>query len=274
MKIIRLFTIIVTLFALYFLIKWASNPNASPYWTGFGKYDEKISGPRAKTLWDWLDLLIIPIVLGVFGWLFKEAEKENVRKSDEERSQNDTLDAFIKIMTELIIKNSLTKKDSSIETRIIARTRINLAFGSLNAERKGQVLQFLFESGLIDIKPKINLNGSNIKNAILDGIVLSRVEIRGAYMNNSSIKDSNLNESTFTSCDFTNADLSGSLTNNLDLSYTNLTGAKLKNMDLTSINFEGADLTNADLRESNILQSQLDGIFNKNNIKITKSKIK
>jgi uncharacterized protein YjbI with pentapeptide repeats len=249
------------------------NPDTAPFWTGFGKYNEETDGPRAKTLWDWLDLLIIPFVIGILAWSFKEAEKEKATKSEEERAQNETLDSFINIMTELITKYNLANQNSTSETRIIARTRINLAFNNLNSSRKGQVLQFLFESSLIDKSPKIKLLGSNIKNTNLDGIVLNGVEIKGAYFNNSTIKDANLNGAVFTSCDFTEADLSNSLTKNTDLSYTNLTKAKLMNMDLSSVNFEGADLTKANLKGSIIRQEQLDKIFKKQGIIITKSKL-
>jgi uncharacterized protein YjbI with pentapeptide repeats len=273
MKIVRIILIIVFLAAGYFVANWAVRPDVAPIWTGFGKYDEETDGPRAKTLWDWMDLLIIPLAVGILAWSFKEAEKEKANRSEEERSQNESLDSFIKIMTELIIKHNLTNEKSSFESRTIARTRINLAFSNLNKVRKGQVLQFLFESGLIDKTPKINILGADIKGAVLDGIVLSQAEIKGVYFNKASIKSSNLNRTVFTGCDFSGADLSDSLVNETDLSYTNLSRAKLKNMDLTSVNFEGADLTKANLRGSIINQQQLNSIFKKDGIKMTKSKI-
>jgi len=274
MKIIRLFIIIVISIAGIFIFILAINPNESPKWTGFGRHRINEQFSNEKTLWDWLDLLIIPLAIGVLAWSFKESEKEKADKLEDERMQNEGLDSFIKIMTELIIKHNLASTHSTPETRTIARTRINLAFSNLNGTRKGQVLQFLYESGLIDKNPTIKLVGGNIKYAVLDGIVLIESEIKGAYFNEASIKDSNLNDAVFTSCDFTDADLSGSLMRNVDLSYTKLIKAKLKNMDLTSVNFEGANLTNADLRESDISQGQLDSIFLKQGIKTTKSKIR
>lgn len=274
MKIVRFIIFIIILIACCVLFIWAVNPDAAPAWTGFGKYNEITDGHRAKTLWEWLDLLLIPFCVGILAWSFKEAEKEKSSKSEEERSQNETLDSFVNTMTELITKHNLANQNSTLETRIIARTRINLAFSNLNGARKGQVLQFLFESGLIDYSPKINILGGNMKNAILDGIVLSKSEIKGVYFNNATIKETNLNAANFTSCDFTKADLSNSLVTNTNFSYTNLTKSKLKNMDLTSVNFEGANLTKADLRGSKIKQEQLNTILNKVGIKTTKSNIK
>ena len=273
MKIVRIILIIVFIAAGYFVAKWAVRPEVAPTWTGFGKYDEKTNGPRAKTLWDWMDLLIIPLAIGLLAWILKEAEKEKANRSEEERSHNEALDSFIKVMTDLIINHNLTNGNSSFESRTIARTRINLAFSNLNGVRKGQVLQFLFESGKKKKNPKVNILGADIKGAILDGIVLSKAEIKGAYFNDASLKHSNLNGTSFIGSDFSGADLSNSLVKETDLSYTNLSKAKLRNMDLTSVNFEGADLTNANLRGSNINHQQLNAIFKKEGIKITKSKI-
>ncbi len=262
---------------IFFIIAyWAFYPTEAPIETGFDKYNEAKSGPRGKTLWDWMNLLVVPVLIALTAWSFKEIEKRNTQSSERERAQNETLDSFIKIMTELIINNKLISQTPSPESKIIARTRIMLALSNLDRMKKGQVLQFLFESSLINQEPKINLNGGDIKNAVLDGIVLSSSEIKGAYFNKASIKNSNLSNANFTSCNFSEANFSNSLMENTDLSYSNLTSAKLRNINLDSINFEGAVLTKADLRGSSITQNQLDSILdkNKNGIKLTKKLIK
>ena len=243
-----------------------------PAWTGFGESIKDETKEASKTLWDWLDLLIIPVVIGLLGWSFSQAEKAKTKNREEERSENESFESFLQTMTDLIIKNKLHDEPSR-QTLAIARARINVAFNNLNGARKGQVLQFLYESYLIDINPKLKLRGANLKDAVLDEIVLGESEIRGAYFNKASIKDANLKGAILVGCDFTQADLSNSLVKDVDLSYSDLTKAKLKNMDLTSVNFEGVTLTGADLRGSKILRTQLDGIFNKADIKTTKKKI-
>ena len=65
-----------------------------------------------------------------------------------QKNLNDNLDAFFKIMTELITNNELLNDNE--ESSIIARTRTILAFDSLDGVRKGQVLQFLYESDQVD----------------------------------------------------------------------------------------------------------------------------
>ncbi len=159
------------------------------------------------------------------------------------------------------------------QTKAIARSRINIALGQLDGNRKGQVLQFLYESDLIDSPPKLKLLGANFNESVLDNIVLGDSEIRAAHFQGASIKDSNLKRIVLNSCNLSNADLSGSIMDNADLGYTNLTNCKLKNMDLTTVDFFGADLTRANLEGSTISQQQLDAIFNKEGIKLTKKKI-
>ena len=265
MKFIRilLIVIIVSLIGLIFFLAIQTNP---PSWTGFGESEKDDAKEAAKTLWDWLDLMIIPIALALIGWLWGQIEKAKTMKSEDERSKNETLESFLKVMTELIITNNLHNGPTP-QTIAISRARINIALSNLDGERKGQVLQFLYEANLIEKNPpKLSLVGSNLKNILIDEIKLGESEIRGAYFNNSSIQNANLNGVHMIACDFTGANLSKTLVKNADFSYSIFLKAKLRHMDLTTANFEGCDLSNADLRGSTILKQQLDNILNKNNV--------
>jgi uncharacterized protein YjbI with pentapeptide repeats len=141
------------------------------------------------------------MAIGIIGWSFSKIEKEKSKKREEERSQNETLESFLQTMTNLIIEHKLQSTPTS-QTLAIARARINIAINNLNGDRKGQVLQFLYGSDLINIMPKLSLLGSNFQNSVLDEIVLGKSEIRGVYFNNSSMQNANLNGAIFTGCDF------------------------------------------------------------------------
>lgn len=271
MKTFQIILIVIILCFVGFVIYLAIAPNP-PVWTGFGESIKDEKKEAAKTLWDWLDLLIIPAAIALIGWSFSQVEKIKTKKREEERSQNEVLESFLKTMTDLIIDNNIYNNPTQ-QTLAIARARINIAFSNLNGQRKGQVLQFLYESDLIDINPKLKLLGANIQDAVLDEIVLGKSEIKGAYFNYASIQNANLNGAILIGSDFSYANLSKSLVVNVDLSYANLTRAKLKNMDLTSVNFEGANLTGANLKKSKILKTQLDSIRDKHKIKISKTKV-
>ncbi len=243
-----------------------------PEWTGFGKSVKSTTVEPAKTLFDWLKLLIIPLSLALLGWTYKEAEKSKSKSVEKERSRNQSLISFFDVITDLLHNHGLGGTPT-VQARAMAKTRINMTLSQLDGSRKGQVLQFLYESDLIDVNPKLRLLGANFNNSILDNIVLGDSEIRGAFFKNASLKNANLNGMVLNSSNLEKANLSESQVDNVDLSYTNLKKSKLKNMDLTSVDFFGADLTKADLRGSNIKQAQLDLIINKQGIRLTKNKI-
>jgi uncharacterized protein YjbI with pentapeptide repeats len=271
MKIFKFFCILVLIVFLIYVGYLAFSPEP-PLWTGFGKSVKDPNIEPAKTLFDWLELLIIPSSLGLLGWLYQEAEKSKVQKTEEERARNKTLSSFFNTITDLLKDHNLAN-NPTVQVKALARTRINMTLAQLDGARKGQVLQFLYESNLIDKSPGLKLLGANFNNAILDHIVLGASEIRGANFVNASFKNANLNEIIMNSSNFEKANLSGSLVENADFSYTNLKNSKWKNMDLTTVEFEGANLTNANLRGSLIKKSQLDSILLKKKIKTTKNKI-
>jgi hypothetical protein len=47
-------------------------------WTGFGPYTGTLpAADRGKTLWDWMQVLIIPLVLAVVAYVFSTTQKKN-----------------------------------------------------------------------------------------------------------------------------------------------------------------------------------------------------
>lgn len=271
MKFIKIILIaIIVLFSFYIAYN-AIFPYTSAEWMGFVTYDKNTNEQDVKKLWDWLDLLIIPLSIAIIGWIYKENEKLRDSKKEFENKQNETLDSYFRVISDLIIKSHLLDNKLNSESKIIARTRTIVAIENLNSERKGQVLQFLHESNLIN--NVIELLGANFKSSEVSGIVLRNTTIKGVYFCDSKFIKSYLDNSDLTSCDFTNTDFSDSSMQNTNLSYTKLINCKLVNIDLTTVNFEGVDLTNADLSNSKILKTQLDKIFKKNNINLTKTKI-
>ena len=63
--------------AIVFLVLVSSGCDAD--WTGFGrtKVNEEVN--PAKTLWDWLNLLIVPVVLASAGYLFTSSQNRPSR---------------------------------------------------------------------------------------------------------------------------------------------------------------------------------------------------
>ena len=62
--------------------------------------------PFDITLWDWLDLLIIPFVLALGGYLFTRSENRSNREIADDRRQDDTLQAYLDGMSQVLEHSS------------------------------------------------------------------------------------------------------------------------------------------------------------------------
>jgi hypothetical protein len=71
------------------------HPDQWPSWTGFGQTEVKPNVQPAKTLWDWLELLIIPSVLAIGCYLLSRSENRATQAAAERRAQDDTLQAYL-----------------------------------------------------------------------------------------------------------------------------------------------------------------------------------
>lgn len=260
-------TIIVVLSVVFSLLIYnAIFPYGSPEWMGIRFYNEK-NQLEVRKLWDWLDLLIVPLSLIFLGWIYQSYEKSKADKKEKENQQNEILDSYFRTISDLINKSNLLDITKNKESKIIARTRTIIAVENLEGERKGQVLQFLYEANLIDDK-KINILGANFREVQVSGIVLRKTTIKGVHFCDSDFENTFLDGSNFISCNFSNTNFNGSSMENTNLEYSDLSNCKLTNIDLTKVNFEGANLNYADLSNSIITQSQLNSIFQKDRIKL------
>jgi hypothetical protein len=116
--------------------------------------------PR-RTFWDWLSLLIVPVVLALGGYFFTRSENwrtredaDRQRSSDrqiaDERRQDDTLQAYLDGMSQLLTAEArpLHRAQLGDSLSTVARARTLTVLTRLEGERKGSVVRFLYESGL------------------------------------------------------------------------------------------------------------------------------
>jgi len=243
-------------------------------WTGLGPY---ISPPhpkdsdyqRGKTLWDWLQLLIIPAVLAVAGYVINltisrgeqeatEQRAQSEREAAEKRAQTEreiaqdnqreaALQEYIDNMSELLLDRKLRESPEDDEIRKIARVRTLTILPRLDASRISSVLQFLYESDLID-KDKciVDLSGADLSNVHLEGAKLEGAKLSGANLTGADLTITNMIE----------ADLQGS-----NLATANLLGADLREANLSGANLNEAELTGADLTGACLHKAFLMGTY-------------
>jgi hypothetical protein len=215
-------------------------------WTGF----------PGKTIWHWLDLLIVPAAVAVGVLLLdqrqrqrdqqagrerrrreqemEELQREHELEVEDERAQDTAMQAYLDRMSQLLFDQArplhISKKNAP--ERTLARARTLTVLARLKGERKGSLLQFLYESALIrahnDREPTI---------VPLIGVDLSGVALRDADLRGVDLHEADLSKATLSAADLRGADLQGA-----DLWEATLDGAIVTNADL-----DGADLSNARL---------------------------
>src|SRR5215212_9158931 len=236
-----------------------------------------------KTLWDWLQLLIVPLALAVIGFLFtmqqdirqrhiedqraQQAQKIETRRAEaerdlaEQRAQDEALQAYLNQMSSLLEKG-LRDSDEGSEVRTLARARTLTVLPRLDSSRKERLLQFLYEAKLIQKgSPVIDFEGADLR-----GIDLSSNNLSGGpfLSSESSVYTSPETLSKFGSdpvdlsgAKLSDVDLNGAQLNGVDLSdaelsYANLKEAWLPEADLTEAYLEDANLSHAYLRRANL----------------------
>ncbi len=216
-------------------------------WTGFGDSVREVGKDkdlrRAKTLWDWMQLLVVPAALAIGGfWLTHRAQKQRDKENEDaqkrrdaeneqrreheqfleqQRAQDAALQSYLDQMSHLILEKSLFASQPHDVHRTLARARTLTILERLDKDRKRYILQFLYESRLIDQEQCI----IRLKEANLSEANLSQTHLPGA----------NLPWTNLSRADLSNADLHGA----------NLSNANLSNANLSNANLSGADLSGA-----------------------------
>jgi hypothetical protein len=113
-----------------------------------------------KTVWDWLQLLIVPIMLSLitlaFTWQqdvrqqrIEDSRAERARKIEEQRAQQATLQAYLDQMGTLLLDRDLHGADEDSDVRRLARARTLVVLDALGPDRQNKVFRFLSETELI-----------------------------------------------------------------------------------------------------------------------------
>ncbi len=187
-------------------------------------------GVAGKTPWDFIQLLLIPLVLtGVGLWFSAQQNQVSLQISERQHQadiqlnkQQHTNDQAIALdqqretalktcmddIKDLLLNKGLgASKKPEDEIRIVARAEVLSALRQLDGERKGTLIQFLSEAGLITDSRNdviIYLYGANLSGADLHGVdlhgailfianlygaILSRADLSGAKITEEQLKE-------------------------------------------------------------------------------------
>jgi hypothetical protein len=221
-------------------------------WTGFGQSKVAQDVRPAKTLWDWLDLLIVPIVLALGGYFLNSSQTRATQAAAERRAQDDALQAYLDQMSAMLIPKkdqpSLSDEHPPDSLKAVARARTLTMLPRLKPDHKARVVQFLYESGLIAKgRPILDLRGANLIGANLNVADLSWAVLREANLSGANLSEADLGWVRISSSALSRTNLSEA-----DLSSANLSGVRLFDANLIGADLSGADLSGANLSGANL----------------------
>ena len=225
-------------------------PLRSRLWarTGFGD----------KTLWDLLQLLIVPLALAAIGFWFaaqQEARQHQIedrraqveREIEAERAEQVTLQAYLDQMGTLLLDRNLRAAEENSDVRRVARARTLVVLDALGPTRQEWVLRFLHEAQLIRPTPPNEQPVIPLKYASLENVELPhRILLRGA----------NLQQADLSGSDLTDIDFRGTYLAGAHLEKVNLERAELQGADLSGAFLSGADLSGADLADVDLSNAE------------------
>ena len=189
----------------------------------------------------------IPVVAVLIGANFTNSQSESQRAVEEQRAQEQALEAYLDEMGSLLLDRDLRSSEEDDEVRTLADARTSTVLSRVDGSRKTTVVLFLHQSKLIQrIEPIVSLNGAD----------LSEVDLRGAELIGADLSEANL-----TKADLSGASLGFANLYRTDLSGADLTKAKLSTADLSRADLGRADLRAADLSAANLIEAR--GVTNK-----------
>lgn len=222
----------------------------------------------AKTLWDWLQLLIVPLVLAVAAFGLNAAQADRDRQSEQSRAERElqvardegrerSLHSYIARMSELILDRRLrvggaVSPAHRTNAQMLARTLTLVELHQMDGRRKAVILQFLWETALIRQKsrwvrragsrwweyagqltyPIVNLAGADLRGLRMEGMQLSPVNASQAY----------------------------AIGNRRGMHQTRV-GVDLRGTELEGASFRGTNLANAAFNEANVRDVDFGGAY-------------
>ncbi len=241
----------------------------------------------AKTLWDWAQLLIIPILVPSGLLLVGYFLNDQVRKRDialeQDKQRESMLKAYFDTLGNLINESGVSKvsdlqsgprKDSSSDpgqmsqaaflgpgsaTATFVRALTLATLSRLDGQRKGDLLRFLIEARLVQedaetLTTTIDLRDADLSNAILKSLSLKDVSLWNVNLEDADMRWADLRGASI--FETTRIDNKWKLV--WQVSNDRAGGRDLRNCDLTNADLRGASFYNSQLQGANLTGSLLD----------------
>lgn len=231
-------------------------------------------GFRGMTVRNWLELLVVPLVLAGVGFWFaaqqdarqqrtEERRAELEREIEDQRAQHATLQAYLDQMGTLLLERDLRVSDEDSDVRRLARARTLVVLDALGSDRIDRVLRFLEETELSQAGPEGQPPIISLKYAVLRDFELTGKQLlRRADLTQAWLTGADLSEAHLEGTDLSGAHLGGADLGGAYLQDAKLSGAYLYDTDLSGADLSGADLSDAEGRfesGAHMIRTRLNG---------------
>jgi uncharacterized protein YjbI with pentapeptide repeats len=205
--------------------------------------EQRQEKPR-KTLWDWLQLLLLPALLiaGIL-WLSIQQNQASLQMSKQQhdtaiqiaadQQQATILASYRDHISDMLLHNTLLESKINSDVRLVAQVETLTALRELKPAGKASVLRFLFETKLINNDYHvISLSDADLRGAALQGLDLRDTNLFGANLTGADLRDTNLSYATLNYTNLANANLAQADLHGSDMHFSDFTGANLAGANL------------------------------------------
>jgi hypothetical protein len=194
----------------------------------------------ARTVWEWLTILTISAVIAGAALIFttrqvdqqREIQVQQAKDAQElqvQQANDAALQAYLEDMGTFVLEKDLRGAGENDDVRLLARARTLAVLDGVSGVRKVRVLEFMFETELLQFRshdrpPVISLKFADLRETrLVKRSILSNTDLDRAELMDAKLIDAKLINATLTKADLRGANLSGT-----DLYGANLSGADLR----------------------------------------------
>jgi uncharacterized protein YjbI with pentapeptide repeats len=217
---------------------------------------------KKRTLWDWTQLLLLPILLialasalGIQQYQQAQAIAQQARQQQVTmlriaamQQQDSILTTYTGSISDMLLHSKLLHSSPIDDVRVAAQADTLTTLQRLDPAHKGMLLRYLFQTKLINNDFQI----INLREADLRGALLHNVDLRDTYLYGADLRG---------------ADISGA-----DLSYATLVFTNMAGANMTATDLHGSDMRGADVSGSNLKGANLQDAQNTRDDQLTKAK--
>jgi hypothetical protein len=170
-----------------------------------------VGRPFGISLWQWLDLLIIPAVLAVGGILFTLSDSRRTREQADHRREEEVLQAYLDQMWRLLPDKDLrstSKANSNSEALTAAWVSTLTTLERIHdSDKKRLIVKFLrmWQRSLLKVQDTVVI----LEEANLGKADLREIDLGGANLSGANLSDANLTSADLSDANFIRANLSG-----------------------------------------------------------------